>query len=103
VLSLGGELRFFDHVRSMHPLGGIAQDLITPIWSRVGGGCHLNRDLAADIRAAGFSITHLDRIPTRRSSLLRRRDTSSVMPHRLGERPPTRAARSATATLPGAG
>lgn len=62
VLAPGGQLRFFEHVRSTHPLRALAQDLITPLWSRVGGGCHLNRDLASDIRAAGFTIGEMDRI-----------------------------------------
>jgi hypothetical protein len=28
----------------------------------VGGGCHLNRDTTAEIRAAGFTIAALERI-----------------------------------------
>jgi ubiquinone/menaquinone biosynthesis C-methylase UbiE len=62
VLAPAGELRFFEHVRSTKPLRGLMQDLVTPLWSRLGGGCHLNRDTAADIRAAGFTIEELDRV-----------------------------------------
>lgn len=61
VLRPGGELRFFEHVRSANPLFGLLQDALTPLWSRAGGGCHLNRDTAASIRAAGFDIEELDR------------------------------------------
>lgn len=61
VLRPGGELRFFEHVRSDKPWFGVLQDAITPLWSRAGGGCHLNRDTAAAIRAAGFNIEQLDR------------------------------------------
>ena len=61
VLKPGGELRFFEHVRSQTPLIGRFQDAITPLWSLAGGGCHLNRDTAAAIRAAGFHIDELDR------------------------------------------
>ncbi|MFI7676324.1 class I SAM-dependent methyltransferase [Actinophytocola sp. NPDC049390] len=61
VLRPGGELRFFEHVRSAKPWFGLLQDAITPLWSRAGGGCHLNRDTAAAIRAAGFDIDELDR------------------------------------------
>jgi len=61
VLRPGGQLRFFEHVRSANPLLGLAQDAITPLWSRVGGGCHPNRDTAAAIRAAGFHVEQLDR------------------------------------------
>jgi hypothetical protein len=63
VLKPGGRLRFYEHVRSPRPLVGVMQDLVTPVWSRFAGGCHLNRDTAATIRAAGFTITELDRFP----------------------------------------
>jgi len=61
VLKPNGELRFFEHVRSTKPWFAVLEDGLTPLWSRVGGGCHLNRDTAADIRAAGFDIDSLDR------------------------------------------
>jgi len=83
VLSADGELRFFEHVRSTHPLRALAQDVVTPLWSRLGGGCHLNRDLAAAIRAAGFTIESLDRVtyaPIR---------FSPPQPHILGHARPT--------------
>lgn len=56
-----GELRFFEHVRSEKPWFGLLQDAITPLQSRLGAGCHPNRDTAAAIRAAGFEIEELDR------------------------------------------
>jgi len=61
VLRPGGQLRFFEHVRSASALTGAFQDLLTPLWARAGGGCHLNRDTAADISSAGFQIEELDR------------------------------------------
>jgi ubiquinone/menaquinone biosynthesis C-methylase UbiE len=61
VLIPGGELRFFEHVRSGQPLLGLLQDAITPLWSAAAGGCHPNRDTTAAIRAAGFHIEQLDR------------------------------------------
>lgn len=61
VLKPAGQLRFFEHVRSEKPWFGLLQDAITPLWSRIGGGCHPNRDTAAAIRAAGFDIEELDR------------------------------------------
>jgi ubiquinone/menaquinone biosynthesis C-methylase UbiE len=60
ILKPGGELRFFEHVRSVRPLLGVFQDAITPLWSAIGGGCHLNRDSRAAINAAGFEIDELD-------------------------------------------
>jgi ubiquinone/menaquinone biosynthesis C-methylase UbiE len=61
VLRPGGQLRFYEHVRSARPLLARLEDLVTPAWSRVAGGCHLNRDLAASIREAGFQIDRLER------------------------------------------
>lgn len=61
VLRPGGELRFFEHVRSADPLLGLLQDVVTPLWSRAGGGCQLNRDTAGSISAAGFRIESLRR------------------------------------------
>ena len=60
VLKPGAELRFFEHVRSDKPWFGLLENAITPLLSRVGGGCHPNRDTAAAIRAAGFDIETLD-------------------------------------------
>jgi len=55
VLKPGGQYRFFDHVRYDHAFGRFWQNLADPLWSRLlGAGCHLNRDIAAMIRAAGF-------------------------------------------------
>lgn len=61
VLKPDGQLRFFEHVRSENPVFGWLKDVITPLWSRMGGGCHPNRDTAAAIRAAGFAIDTVDR------------------------------------------
>ena len=61
VLTPGGELRFFEHVRSDTALIGRFQDAITPLWSLAGGGCQLNRDTATAIRTAGFTVDELNR------------------------------------------
>ncbi|MBP0456079.1 class I SAM-dependent methyltransferase [Streptomyces montanisoli] len=60
VLRRGGQLRFYEHVRSPHRVGGLLEDAITPLWRRIGGGCHPNRDTEAAIRAAGFTIEAID-------------------------------------------
>ena len=62
VLRPGGSLRFLEHVRGE---GRVArwQDRLTPIQRRIADGCHLNRDTAAAIEAAGFRITTLERFP----------------------------------------
>lgn len=65
VLRPGGELRFYEHVRSIRPLLGLLEDLITPLWARVGGGCHPNRDTVTTIRDAGFVVDTLHRFTFR--------------------------------------
>lgn len=61
VLRPGGRLVFYEHVRSAHRLLALAEDLITPLYRRMAGDCHPNRDTAAAIAAAGFRIEQLDR------------------------------------------
>jgi ubiquinone/menaquinone biosynthesis C-methylase UbiE len=56
VLRPGGTLAFYEHVRSGHPLLGKAEDLLTPAWGAIAGGCHPNRDTLNAIAAAGFSV-----------------------------------------------
>jgi SAM-dependent methyltransferase len=65
VLRPGGELRFYEHVRSVNAVVGVVEDLVTPLWSRAAGGCHPNRDLVAEIRRAGFAIEELERFAYR--------------------------------------
>ena len=57
VLKPGGEFRFLEHVRAKNRVGSLLQDAINPLWSRLGGGCHPNRDTLAAMRAAGFEVT----------------------------------------------
>jgi SAM-dependent methyltransferase len=61
VLRRGGELRFYEHVRSTHRMVAVAEDLVTPLWSRVAGGCHPNRDPVTAIAAAGFEVQQVRR------------------------------------------
>ena len=45
-----------EHVRSRRPFLAKIQDLGQPIWTRVQGGCHPNRDTERSVEAAGFAI-----------------------------------------------
>ena len=60
VLKPGGKLLFAEHGRA--PEAGVArwQDRLTPLWKRVAGGCHLNRQPDNLIRSAGFRIDALE-------------------------------------------
>lgn len=55
VLRPGGQLLALEHVRGE---GRRArwQDRVTPLWRRVGAGCHPNRDTASAVERAGFHI-----------------------------------------------
>jgi ubiquinone/menaquinone biosynthesis C-methylase UbiE len=59
VLLPGGELRFYEHVRSNRY--GLIQDVISPIWAMTSGGCRPNRDTAKHIEDAGFEMLEIDR------------------------------------------
>ncbi len=56
VVRPGGELRFYEHVRSEHRVLGWMQRAVDVIWPRVAGGCHTSRDTAEAIRSAGFEV-----------------------------------------------
>lgn len=61
VLRPGGLLLFYEHVRSAHRVLAAVEDLATPLWSRLAGGCHPNRDTAAAIAGAGLTVQDLER------------------------------------------
>jgi ubiquinone/menaquinone biosynthesis C-methylase UbiE len=54
VLKQGGTLHYVEHGRAPEPKVRRLQDLLTPAWRRLSGGCHLNREMDALIEAAGF-------------------------------------------------
>ena len=60
VLKPGGRLLFVEHGRSPDPSVRRWQDVLTPVWKRIGGGCHLNRTIGALIEAAGFQFERID-------------------------------------------
>ncbi|WP_283137427.1 class I SAM-dependent methyltransferase [Rhizohabitans arisaemae] len=61
VLRPGGSLRLYEHVRSANPVTAFAEDLATPLWWRVSGGCHPNRDTIAAVESAGLVVESLER------------------------------------------
>ncbi len=56
VLRGGGELRFYEHVRSRRPGFAHWQRLVDFVWSRMMGGCHTDRDTLAAIADAGSRL-----------------------------------------------
>ena len=58
VLKPDGKLRMLEHVRSTKPWKGRMQDRLQPVWTRISGGCHPNRNTERNVEAAGFTIDH---------------------------------------------
>lgn len=56
VLARGGQLRLLEHVRSTRPWRARWQDRLQPLWTRLAGGCHPNRDTEAAVDRAGFVV-----------------------------------------------
>jgi ubiquinone/menaquinone biosynthesis C-methylase UbiE len=61
VLKEGGELRLLEHVHMEREPFGKAQEVVTPLWKHVAGGCHLDRDTLTRVREAGFTVERVDR------------------------------------------
>lgn len=59
VLKASGNLIFVEHGGAPDPGVAVWQDRLTPLWKRIGGGCHLNRKIDKIIKEAGFQIPEL--------------------------------------------
>lgn len=59
VLKPGGRLLFCEHGRAPDESVRRWQDRLTPYWMKIGGGCHLNRNIPALLHEAGFSCPDL--------------------------------------------
>ena len=59
VLKADGKLVFAEHGRAPEAAVVRWQNALTPVWRRIGGGCHLNRPIDQLIVAAGFRIEGL--------------------------------------------
>ena len=80
VLVPGGELRFWEHVRSRNALfRGFQRATDSLFWTKALGGCETTRDTESSIRAAEFEFVALDH-GFHSSSLL----TISCAPYVLG-------------------
>jgi ubiquinone/menaquinone biosynthesis C-methylase UbiE len=60
VLKPGGRLLFVEHGRSTDASVRRWQDRLTPLWKRIGGGCHLNRAIAQLVAESGFRIERME-------------------------------------------
>ena len=60
VLRPGGELLFCEHGRAPDERINKWQDRMNPIWTKISGGCNLNRPISNLIEENGFKIVTLD-------------------------------------------
>lgn len=60
ILRPSGRLLFAEH--GLAPDDNVQrwQNLLTPVWRRIGGGCHLNRPIQTMIESSGFQVDRLD-------------------------------------------
>lgn len=61
VLRRGGELRLLEHVKMERSPISWAQQKATPVWRRLAGGCHLDRDTLGLIERSRFLVERVDR------------------------------------------
>jgi ubiquinone/menaquinone biosynthesis C-methylase UbiE len=59
VLRPGGLVLFIEHGLAPGPAEARWQRRITPLWRRVGGNCHLDRDVVRSFESAGFALPEL--------------------------------------------
>ena len=60
VLRPEGSLHFVEHGLSPDPEVAAKQRRWTPRWSKVAGGCHLDRDIPAMVEESGFNLSDLE-------------------------------------------
>ena len=60
VLKPGGRLLFAEHGAAPDESVRKWQERLNPIWKRLAGGCHINREIPQTIEAAGFKVESLD-------------------------------------------
>jgi len=59
ILRPDGRLIFVEHGRSPDGKVTVWQDRLNPMWKRIAGGCHLNREIDILIEGAGFKLADL--------------------------------------------
>ena len=79
VIRPGGELRFYEHVRSPKPGFARAQRALDLVWPWFGGGCHTSRDTERAIADAGFVIERIRHFSFRPAPC-----SAPVSPHIIG-------------------
>jgi hypothetical protein len=53
---------FCEHGRAPDPSVARWQERVNPVWRRLFGGCHLNRDIVSLIQGSGFKTQELEQM-----------------------------------------
>lgn len=56
VLKPGGQYLFMEHVRHTARVQRGVQNTLNPLWKKIAGGCHLNRDIRADLQRSPLNV-----------------------------------------------
>lgn len=85
VLRAEGKLIFIEHIRD-EGRRGRWQDRIEPVWSRLSGGCHPNRQTLVLMERAGFSLERVESFdPSNAAGRLVRLACQPFLPFVCGE------------------
>lgn len=56
VLKKGGRFVFIEHVLPVEQPSRLLFDAVTPVWSKLAGGCHLNRDFITSVKESSLVL-----------------------------------------------
>lgn len=59
VLKIGGSFYFAEHPISEKPVFAKLEQLVTPLWKFLAGGCHLNRDIISQFKDGGLKVSEV--------------------------------------------
>jgi len=62
VLKEDGCFFFAEHPIAEKPFLARAERAVTPLWKKIAGGCHLDRDIVSYFKAAGLNIAEIIRL-----------------------------------------
>ncbi|MCK8058454.1 MULTISPECIES: class I SAM-dependent methyltransferase [unclassified Fusibacter] len=60
VLKKGGRFIFIEHVLPAEQPSRLIFDAVTPVWSRLAGGCHLNCDFIASVKESAMVLDEVE-------------------------------------------
>jgi len=62
LLAVDGQLLFLEHILGRSRVTAAVQRAAAPVWAAVAGGCRLDRDTIAALRAGGFVVSDCERL-----------------------------------------